>query len=164
MSRIMLATISSTFLANHPSPAVSDDGQSINRESERRWQEMQLPASAGFANVFDELADVAQDCSASGWDGYDAAAVLPETIAEAKRFVQSLPPGLSPPSVGAEPDGHVTFEWHFSARRTLSISISPDGNLHYAALLGLSRRYGTEPFLGHLPVVLVQLIHEVRSR
>ncbi|MFH0937823.1 MAG: hypothetical protein V1899_00835 [Planctomycetota bacterium] len=68
------------------------------------------------------------------------------------------------PSVGAEPDGHVTLEWHHSSRRTLSVSVSPDGELHYAALFGASKVYGTEPFFGNVPKSILDLISQVDFR
>jgi len=55
--------------------------------------------------------------------------------------------GVSAANVGAESDGHITFEWYTSPRHILSISVSPDGKLHYAALIGSRKAYGTEDFL-----------------
>ena len=76
----------------------------------------------------------------------------------AYKLIESLPFGISPPEVGAEPDGHLTLEWHKHARRTLSVSIDPEGYLHYAALLGKTKRYGTEPYVGELPGEIIDLI------
>jgi hypothetical protein len=45
----------------------------------------------------------------------------------------------------------------------LSVSVSPDGELHYAALLGLSKAYGTEPFFGEAPRPILDLIFRVGS-
>ena len=56
------------------------------------------------------------------------------------------------PTIGVEPDGHITFEWYRDPGRVLSVSIGPDGDLHYAALLGgVSRVNGTEPFFRDVP-------------
>ena len=67
------------------------------------------------------------------------------------------------PSIGAEPDGQITVEWYRSPQRTLSVSISPDGELHYAALLGSAKTCGTEPFTGAVPNVVADLIHRVTA-
>ena len=72
------------------------------------------------------------------WDAY-AAAPGEEAFFLAYRFLEPLPLGAPAPSVGAEADGHVTLEWHRSPRRTLSVSVSAQGDLHYAARLGPSR-------------------------
>lgn len=114
--------------------------------------------------VFDDLCRVTEECSQPDWDGYGAAPVTRETYRLACRFLEALPLGIPAPTVGAEPDGHLTLEWHRSPRRTLSVSISPDGELHYAALLpGPSRDYGTRLFIGEMPARILELIHEVTA-
>ena len=66
--------------------------------------------------------------------------------------------GCAAPTVGAEPDGQISFEWHRSARRTLSVSIDPEGRLHYSALLGASKVHGEEPFFGEMPERIGEII------
>jgi hypothetical protein len=53
------------------------------------------------------------------------------------------------------------LEWYHSPRRTLSISFSKNSELHYAALLGASKTYGTEPFFGDVPKIIVDLVSRV---
>jgi hypothetical protein len=113
--------------------------------------------------VLEDLHTMAAECAEDNWDGYNAVAIRPETIAHARRFIDALPLGTSMPSVGAEPDGHVTLEWHRSARWTLSASVAPNGELHYAALLGARKAYGTEPFFGDVPATVRDLIAQVES-
>jgi hypothetical protein len=96
-------------------------------------------------------------------DGYDAQPVGEETYYLAHQFLAALPRTKLAPSIGAEPDGHVTVEWYRSWQRTLSVSISPDRYLHYAALLGLTMAYGTEPFVGEVPKIISDLIHWVAA-
>jgi hypothetical protein len=115
----------------------------------------------GMVVATEELATIAQECSSANWDGYGAAPVSEETFDQASAFLESLPLGTPAPSVGAEPDGHLTLEWYRSPRLTLSVSASPDGDLHYAALVGPAKAYGTEPFLGEVPQVILDLIHRV---
>jgi hypothetical protein len=43
------------------------------------------------------------------------------------------------------------------------VSISPDGELHYAALLGSAKTSGTEPFVGDVPKVICDLIARVTA-
>jgi hypothetical protein len=113
--------------------------------------------------VFDELCSVADECHSPNWDGYGALPITDETYRLAFRFLEVLPPGTPAPSVGAEPDGHITLEWYSSPTRTLSVSVSPEGELHYAALIGPAKAYGTELFLGASPKVIVDLIHRVMA-
>ena len=113
--------------------------------------------------VFDELLKTFEECRGPNWDGYGAQPVLDTTYQLAQEFLEMLPPGTPVPSVGAEPDGHLTVEWHRSPQWTLSVSISPDGDLHYAALLGSAKTCGTEPFTGAVPKVVADLIHRVTA-
>ena len=108
-----------------------------------------------------ELYQVFDECREANWDGYGAAPVSVRTFHSAHEFLEALPLGTPAPSVGAEPDGHLTFEWYRSSRRTLSVSVSPEGELHYAALIGTGKHYGTEPFYGEVPRIIVDLIHRV---
>lgn len=127
-----------------------------------RWRH-QLQDSHTFGQQtkgsINEFYRVFEDCRGANWDGYGAVPVSQEAFRHAYRFLEALPLGTPAPSVGAEPDGHITFEWYQSPRRTLSVSISPEGELHYAALLGLKKAYGTEPFFGEAPKDIVDLIH-----
>lgn len=116
----------------------------------------------GGKGVFDELRGVYAECSHPNWDGYDGLPVLPETYGYARRFLDSLRLESPAPSVGAEPDGHLTLEWYSARRKTLSVSIAPDGNLHYAAIIGPITRYGTEPIGTHASVI-EDLIRQVMT-
>lgn len=118
---------------------------------------------AGVDAASEKLRGVAEECSSTGWDGYEAAAIEQETIRQAERFLNALPLGMIAPSVGAESDGHITFEWYQSPRRIVSVSISPEGDLHYAALFGHSKTYGTEPFFGEIPSDVLKLARRVVS-
>jgi hypothetical protein len=108
-----------------------------------------------------ELHQVFAKCYQPGWDGYGAAPISIRTFQSAQKLLETLPLGTPAPSIGAEPDGHITLEWHHSPHRTLSVSVSPEDELHYAALIGNSKQYGTEPFYGQLPLTISNLIHRV---
>ena len=113
--------------------------------------------------VVDELYKTVEQCSSANWDGYGATPVARETFMHACIFLEALPLGTTAPSVGAEPDGNLTLEWYLSPRHALSVSISPEGALHYAALLGHRKIYGTEPFWGEVPVIILDIIGQVES-
>jgi hypothetical protein len=113
--------------------------------------------------VFDELLKTFEECREPNWDGYGAQSVREETYDLAHQFLTVLPLSTPVPSIGAEPDGHITVEWYRSPQRTLSVSISPDGDLHYAALLGSTKTCGTEPFTGEIPKIIFDLIRRVTA-
>ena len=120
-----------------------------------------LEDSISFGQPLNELYQVYQECRNPDWDGYNAYPVLPDTVSLAGEFLSSLPLGTPSPSFGAEPDGHITMEWHHSPFRTLSISISPEKKLHFAALIGANSYYGTENFYGEISRNLQDLINRV---
>jgi hypothetical protein len=143
----------------------SDTAYFIAEQAQKGRGHLQSSHSLGLGakSVLEDLIKVAEECRSANWDGYGAASITNETFWQAYHFLSALPFGFPTPSVGAEPDGHLTFEWHRSSRRTLSISISPEGELHYAALLGSSKAYGTEPFSGAVPKIILDLINRVCS-
>lgn len=115
----------------------------------------------GHQKALDELWAVWDECREANWDGYNAHPVDQETYQTAYRLIESLPLGFPRPSIGAEPDGHLTLEWYQSPRRLLSVSVDPDGMLHYAGLYGASKRYGTMSFFSTVPSELIQLVREI---
>ncbi|MGB5973499.1 MAG: hypothetical protein WBG38_09270, partial [Nodosilinea sp.] len=96
--------------------------------------------------ALNELATVWEECKIPNWDGYDALPVQSNALAYAYLFIEALPLGFPLPSVGAEPDGHLALEWYRHSRWILSVSVSPEGTLYYAALFGNSDVRGSEPF------------------
>jgi hypothetical protein len=114
--------------------------------------------------VFEELLKTFEECRKPNWDGYGAQPVREETYDLAHQFLTALSLSTPVPSIGAEPDGHITVEWYRSPQRTLSVSIGPNGELHYAALLGAERICGTETFRARMPTVLSDLIARIEER
>jgi hypothetical protein len=108
-----------------------------------------------------DLMAISEECQDANWDGQGAAPVLPQTVDLARRFIEALPLGAATFSVGVEPDGHLTFEWYRSPRNLLSVSVSPSGNVHFAATLGSRKRYGSEPFIDEVSKEILNLISEV---
>ncbi len=144
-----------------PQSAAAQYVDRVTAAQMRRLRTTNALGSDDFLNG--ALADIFDQCSLPNWDGYGALAVGPEALGAAQRVVRSLPPGMAAPSVGAEPDGQITLEWHHSRRRTLSISVNPERELHFAALLGPSSICGKEFFYGSFPSFLNELVHKVLS-
>jgi hypothetical protein len=101
------------------------------------------------------------ECQQPNWDGYGTEPVAEDTYRFAYRFLESLPLGTPSSSVGAEADGHLTFEWYQGTDRLLSVSINPDGIIYYAALLGRSKRFGTGAFHGEVPENVLSIIRKL---
>lgn len=111
--------------------------------------------------VYEQLLNVFEGCREPGWDGYGAEAVSLRTYQYAYKFLESLPFGIPMPTIGVEADGQLTFEWYRDPSWVLSVSVSPEGDLHYAALLGVSRLSGTESFLGNTPQEILGIIRRL---
>ncbi len=128
--------------------------------AQRRY--LHKSAALGIEQVLrDELAETWEECSQPDWDGYNALPDTRESFANAARLLLSLPLGTELPSIGAIPNGHISLEWHHSRRRSLTVTVDEDGDLHYAALLGPGRSYGTEPFFDEPPQIILDLIARV---
>lgn len=164
---MMLEMITSAhFALSHISTrATSETAQYIAEQSNEGRRRMQSAYSLGLGVMgnFDELYKMIKQCGVENWDGYGAAPVTLKTFQQAINVLEALPLGTIAPTVGAEPDGYITLEWYKTPRRTLSVSISPEGELHYAALLGQKKRYGTEPFWGEVPDVIMDIIRQVET-
>lgn len=111
----------------------------------------------GHTEAIEELHEVWEECRTPDWDGYGAVAVEQQTYTSAYKLIDSLPLGFMRPTIGAEPDGQLTLEWRKSPARILSVSVDPDGFLHYAGIFGASKQFGTLTFFSSAPIELLQL-------
>lgn len=118
-------------------------------------------STLGHQEALEELAEVWEECRNPDWDGFGALAIEQDTLRSAYMLIESLPLGFPRPSLGAEPDGQITLEWHRSPQRTLSVSVDSNGFLHYAGLFGASKRYGTLTFFSTAPTELLQLVRDL---
>ena len=142
----------------------SETAQFIEETRSEGRRHLQQSNAFGIEDTLrDELATVWEECRQPNWDGFQALPVIQDALRNAYRFLELLPLGFPAPSIGAEPDGHLTLEWHRGARRTLSVSVSPDGDLHYAALIGPNQVYGTETFVDEIPDTIIALIWRIYS-
>ena len=151
------------FVGNSVSYGYSPTALFVSEQIDQGKQYFEDSYSLGFRSqgVYDALFTVADECKEPNWDGYDADAVLEETYRVAYSFLESMPLGTPAPSVGVEADGHLTLEWYRSDDRVLSVSIGPDGMTYFAALLGSSRRSGTEPFYGEVSEDILKIIRRL---
>jgi len=115
--------------------------------------------------AYDELRAVFEDSSERNWDGYDAEPVSAASVENAERFLDLLPAGIPPPSIGAEPDGDITLDW-FDDRgpnlhtTSISISVSPSGALFYSVFIGASTS-GREAFSDSIPENILKYLEQL---
>ncbi len=129
-----------------------------------RWLLSSQSLGEGRQNILDDLYSTHDECKEPNWDGQGAAPVLSDTYAWAYRFVEALPIGTPPCTVGVEADGHLTLEWHRSPRRTLSVSVSPTGEFHFASLIGRRPLNGTDFLTDEGPEEILRLIAKVMGQ
>jgi hypothetical protein len=146
-----------------PTSGASDTAQLVFDQSNMMRSRLDESSVLGLSGkgVFDELVEVAINGSLPGWDGFEAMPIQESTYRQAEGFLKALPMQVPPPSIGAEPDGHITMDWYSAPRQVLSVSVSPTGELNYAALLGPSKAYGTEHFVSTVPPRILNLISEL---
>lgn len=139
----------------------SETAQYLDKTSQAKSQYFRESAAFSKQPAYNELVAVWDECKISNWDGYNALPIKEKTLLNTYSFIEALPLGTTLPSIGVEPDGHLTLEWYRHPRWTLSISISPECNLYYAALFGDSVERGSEVFAGQVPQAILELIQRV---
>lgn len=98
-----------------------------------------------------ELEEACSEASVANWDGYGARAVDGTTYERARAFLEALPINLQAPEIAIDPDGEVSFRWQRAIGEVLSVSVSGESRLSYAALFGEEDTYGTTYFHGEIP-------------
>ena len=107
------------------------------------------------------LRETWQRCQEPNWDGEGAEAISTETHEVALRLLESLPSDMPLPSITAEPDGQLKFEWYQAPRRLLSASINSAGTVYWAALMGSEDPRGSCQFVDRFPQTLLYWIGQV---
>jgi len=99
----------------------------------------------------DQLADVCQEASVPGWDGYDAEPIKASAVETARHLIALMPETIPHPDVVPSPNGEIAFEW--DRGKDLLFSIRTHGELLvYAGLFGSNRKqHGQEPIDQELP-------------
>lgn len=109
------------------------------------------------------LATVAAECTTDGWDGYTARPVQGRTFEYAWALASLLEGRVPLPDVMAHPDGDLALEWHVSRGRSFTVSIGPDGTLHYFGVFGLATSKGHEVFRDSIPEAVIDGIRRVHQ-
>ena len=134
----------------------------ILKESEQLHSDRQQEAMTFSRQpAIDAVCDAWLACQAANWDGENSLPISKSTFETTCRLIAALPHGFPSPTVAAEPDGHLDLEWYKHPRRTLSVSVSPKGTLHWAALIGTENLRGSCPFFDEIPETLLYWIGRV---
>ena len=139
----------------------SQTAQYLDGANQAMGQYFRESIAFGKQSAHDELATIWEECKESNWDGYNALPVQTATLRNTYVLIERLPLGYPLPSIGAEPDGNLTLEWYLHSRWIVSVSVSPEGILYYAALFGNSDIRGSEPYFDEMPKPILDLIQRV---
>ena len=102
--------------------------------------------------LWDALAEIESECKMPGWDGYGAAPLSSDALAEIKVLLQLLPPYMPAPDIVPEQTGAIGLEWRRGKDAILVLSVQGKGVISYAAILGAeTKRYGMEKFAATVP-------------
>jgi len=101
------------------------------------------------ADLLKQLNEVYKECSVAGWDGENAEPVSIETLLRAMNFLALIKLLHEMPSIGAESDGCITFDWHKRyhsngryLKNTISLSIDKNGTISWASINNEIKRTG----------------------
>ena len=142
----------------------SETAKYIAEIKQNKSQHFSQSITLGKQSAYNELIEIWDECKLPDWDGYNAFPIQEKTFYYTWSVIDALPLGCPLPSLGAEADGHITLEWYRHPRWILSVSVSPEGYLYYAALFGDSIIKGEETFLGDIPTTILNLIERVNIK
>ncbi len=140
---------------------VSNAAIRLRREEYSQVSRQRDTVTFSSQHLVDQLIDVFEECSQGHWDGEHAVPVASETLNIAKNLVESLPQRFRDPTVSGEPDGHVNLEWYVSPSRLLSVSVSPERKLYWAAIIGAEDPRGTCHYYGDAPKSLIYYLTRI---
>ena len=89
----------------------------------------------------------AYDASSDGWDGAGSVAVRQESLARAIQVVSFLPVEmLASADVSVTPSGTISFDWDTDPQNQLSIMLTANNTISYAAYRPQGRTHGALDF------------------
>ncbi len=126
-----------------------------------RDSEPSLELDAAGVALRCSMYEIYQRCQKPKWDGDQAEAITEETYEVARSFLEALPRDSQLPTVTAEPDGQLNFEWYQAPRRLLTVSVSASGTMYWAALIDSEDPRGSCQFVDQFPKTLLYWISQV---
>lgn len=139
----------------------SDAARLIEQTRSQIFQHCNNAVTLSCSDAIEAVFEAWQSTDEAWKLGDDEVAIFDEVKDTAIRFIQNLPLGFPQPDVTAEPDGHLNLEWYRNARRVISVSIAPNGRLHWAALVGTESPRGTARYIDRIPSVIIDQIARV---
>jgi hypothetical protein len=122
------------------------------------------PVSLGWKrDLYYRAIEIGQECAQADWDGYGAVAIAPEAVTRTLQLIAELPELLQPPHLVPSPDGYISFQWHDSERRIVSVSPKEDRLVWASMLADDDSQYGKAPLWKGWPQSLIDLLQRYFS-
>lgn len=144
-----------------PQPRTNTSGPDARALRQRQiLEQFRYPAKERLSQ---ELRNLLDPQVAATWHGSNTQPIAEAAVLAGLRFLSLLTPAdLSDLEVSPDDDGCVSFDWYLRKERQLSVSISAEDHLYYAAILGsIERLSGRLPFYDAIPEEINQLLRRV---
>ena len=125
---------------------------------------LQTPLSAPVlpmtqrASLLAEFSEVISECMEPGWSGERSDPIRSEAIAAASKLITHLPDDVPSPTIGAVPEGLLSFEWYRNPKRVVMVIPNANNSVDYAIRRGDEVFHGSAPFFGSLPETVLSQI------
>ena len=137
-------------------PSVSD----LDFSAADEWES--VPAlTYDRTESLDAVLDAYIEAAEPNWDGEAAEALSADALVRACQFVLALPDGMPEPEADPSPHGTVLFQWYAAPYRRLTVSVGDTDTVAFSALLGETRRRGTDTFGGEVSDDIVRLAYQI---
>jgi len=113
--------------------------------------------------LYNDLEQIAAECSEPSWDGYGASPISKFAIGLAYTLINLLPDTIKPPELAPSPDGEISFEWYVGKERLLAVT--SDGVVFvYAAIMAPGHtQHGRVPVSKFWPEEVLTIINRYFS-
>ncbi len=165
MSTAILSNNNSSFLSGHTNRGISDTAKNLKTQLSNLRDEL-FPSEIfdrTYNQAFISLEEALNEAATDNWDGCGAKAYSASSLDVALRLIDSLPTTIPAPEAGVDPDGEISIDWYLDSDRALSISISGNGQLSYAAMFKDGKTHGTEYFGDELPKEILEKLRRLFS-
>jgi len=142
---------------------VSQGASTLRRFIKRQFSDIFGTVTVGmhYKETRKAVDQAIKEYSSDNWDGYGARAIDIFSCFNAISFSRLLPTDVPLPEIRIDTDGEVTFEWYFSPRRVLSVTVRANKELVYAHLSGASKSCGVEDLYDEVPKTILDNITRV---
>lgn len=138
---------------------LSQESRDIDMVLAKVRMESRAPISFSWReSLRNDLANTAQSCAVSDWDGYGAEPVSDQSANAALRLIDALPEYILLPDVVPEPCGEIALEWRTDDQKHFTVAVSGPSLVYAGIFGGSSKKYGEELFFDGLPSTVLEIL------